>query len=393
MIISIISFTRAGLELSKKIYNKITSEEPAYRVDLYLKCEALKDEACKAQDKTGRETFYITYVNEGIDIWAGKRFTEKSALIFIGSTGIAVRAVAGAVDNKLTDSPVVVIDENGEYVISLLSGHMGGANELSRRLADLIGAVPVITTATDKKKVWAADIFAKKNKLNIINKDSIKTVNSKSLEKKKITLILPENSGTDMVYEKEAFEIIYMDLIKDNEVLSFADTLAKNADVVVLNNSYKNEKSIFESIDNRSDNNPLILAPKEYVIGIGCKKGKTFLEIENAVNDVLEKNDLSINQIAYIASIDIKKDEPGIIEFAEKNRIEFVTFSPDELEKADGEYDESKFVKEKTGVGNVCERAAVRACTYGGRLIWKKSIYDGITIAVAKRKWKPEIKL
>ena len=343
MFFSIISFTKAGYELSKKIKNEIQKQDSSYHVSCFVKCEALKDEDC--------------YVKEDIGNWTQNRFENKDVIIFIGSTGIAVRAIAGAAENKLTDSPVIVIDETGNFVIPLLSGHMGGANEISVMLAKTLDACPVITTATDINNKWAVDVFAKEKKLNILNKDKIKEVSSKSLEGRSIKVMVP-------------------------------DVAVPDGDVIVLDKSYKDIDEVMEIYKYDSEHVPLFLSPKEYVLGIGCKKGKTVVEIENAVSDFLLKNSIDINQIAYVASVDLKKDEEGILKFADKNRMDFLTFTSDELSEVEGDFNESEFVKEKTGVGNVCERAALKACVHGGEIIGAKSVYNGITLALAKRKYK-----
>ncbi|MBQ7707415.1 MAG: cobalamin biosynthesis protein [Lachnospiraceae bacterium] len=345
MVFSVISFTKTGYELSKTIKNKITNPNNSDKVLCFVKCEALKEEEL--------------YVSEDIGTWAKERFDNKDAVIFIGSTGITVRAISDSVKNKMTDSPVIVIDEAGKFVIPLLSGHMGGANDISLKLAKAIEACPVITTATDLEDKWAVDVFARENKLDVLNKDKIKKVSAKSLEGKNVRLVLPDFAfGSD--------------------------------DVIVTDKSYNSIDEVLDIYKFDKDNLPLVLSPKEYVLGIGCKKGKLKTEIESAVSDILEKAGIGINQIAYIASIDLKKDEEGILDFADQNRIEFLTYTSDELLLTEGDFSESEFVKEKTGVGNVCERAAVKACRYGGELVCKKSVYDGITLALARRKWKLE---
>lgn len=398
MTISIISFTRAGYELSKKIKKEIINTYSSYRVKLYVKCEALKKDTLNSDieienmdDEAGVDTYKFIYVDENIDEWAKGQFEDGTSIIFIGATGIAVRAIAGALNNKLKDSPVLVIDEKGEYIIPLLSGHMGGANELSKRIGRLIAAVPVITTATDKNNVWAVDLFAKQNKLEILNKAKIKEVTSRILEEKKINILIPKE--TEKKYQEEHLKI------KDKFVISVYETeafdsieplihkaICEDVDVLITNRYYEINNEIIKAEDELKKL-PLILCPKEYIIGIGCRKGKTKEEIEYAINDALKSNNLHLNQIAYIASIDIKKDEQGILDFAQKNKIEFLTFSAKELEEVSGSFEESEFVKEKTGIGNVCERAALKACTYDGALLQKKSKYSGITIAIAKRKW------
>ena len=394
MTLSIISFTKNGYELSLKLNNKIKEKNSAYNIRLYYKSETIKSETVKNEILSALED-KPEYVKEGLEQWVKAQFADNNALIFIGAVGIAVRSIAKCVDNKLSDSPVIVIDEKGDFVIPILSGHVGGANEIALMLAELLDAYPVITTATDKNNVWAADVFAKKNKLNILNKDRIKAVNAKSLEGKKIRLVLPGKIEPDFKIDENIFDIIKKDILTESDEADIVDEadIADEADVIVLNRSGKNIDSILNDIEKKYNNIPLILSPKEYIIGIGCKKNKTCFEIEKAIMDSLDNNNLSVNSIAYLVSIDLKKDEQGILDFADRNRIEFVTFSSEELESVDGTFEESEFVKEKTGVGNVCERASIKACTYGGSLIRKKTVYDGITIAIAKRNWIPEIKI
>ena len=256
MFFSIISFTKNGYELSKKIQDEIKKQDPSYKVSCFVKCEALNNE-------TG-------YVKEDIKTWTKERFLDNDVIIFIGSTGIAVRAVSGVAENKMTDSPVIVIDEKSNFVIPLLSGHMGGANEISVMLAKLLDACPVITTATDINDKWAVDTFAKEKKLQILNKDKIKKVSSKSLEGKKIRIMVPEAS-------------------------------VEGADVIVLDKAYKGIDEVMEIYKYEPEQMPLLLCPKEYILGIGCKKGKTVTEIEAAVSEKKKKNKIDINQIACIA--------------------------------------------------------------------------------------------
>lgn len=410
MTFSIISFTKKGFELSLKLNNAIIEADSSYSVKLYNKCETIKEDMV---------TFYkdeAYYVKESLEQWSGIQFEKKNVIVYIGATGIAVRAIAKYVDNKLTDSPVIVIDEKGEYVIPLLSGHVGGANAIAIMLAEKLGACPVITTATDKNNVWAADLFAKKNNLSIINKDGIKKVNAKSLNGEIIKIRVPDKIKVASGYNKEKFDVVsfdYTDLKNsdlDNTDLNNTDlnnTDLVNADldnIDLVNSDFDNIdvwlldkeediEGIMAFFENNQYNVPLFLSQKEYIIGIGCKKGKTEKEIEEAINDALKINNLKYDQIALIASIDLKNNEQGILDFSNKNRIEFVTFKKEELLALTGDFEESEFVKDITGVGNVCERAAICACKNGGYLIQKKIKYEGITIAIAKRNLITEIEL
>ena len=175
MKLSIISFTQNGIVLSKRIAKLLDGIE----YTLYTKYKA-----CCQEEQT------VRFVTQSIGEWAKEQFAERNALLFIGACGIAVRAIAPHITDKLHDSPVLVMDEKGEYVIPILSGHMGGANELAVSLAERIGAKPVITTATDIHNRFAIDLFAKKNGLTIVNKDGIAKVSSKVLSGKRITMAI-----------------------------------------------------------------------------------------------------------------------------------------------------------------------------------------------------------
>lgn len=125
-------------------------------------------------------------VQESVSVWAGEQMAAHHALVFVGACGIAVRAIAPWITDKLHDSPVLVMDEQGQYVIPLLSGHVGGANELAVRLAGELGAVPVITTATDLHGSFAVDLFAKRNDLWIHNREGLPECRQKYWQARKL---------------------------------------------------------------------------------------------------------------------------------------------------------------------------------------------------------------
>ncbi len=347
MKLSMISFTETGLQLSEQIADKWKEAECA----LYTKCSSFR-----------RESGQVHFVSSSIADWAKEQFEERNALVFIGACGIAVRAIAPHVTDKLWDSPVLVMDEKGQYVIPVLSGHMGGANELALSIAEKTGAEPVITTATDIQRKFAVDMFAKKNGLAIMNKDGIAKVSSKVLSGQSITLSVEPGHIKKDCKLPECIQMIEY-------------PPAQKADIVITS-----EKREFETA--------ILLRPKEYVIGMGCRRGREAEKIEKFILRNLAKLGISTVQIAALASIDVKKEEPGFLAWSRKENIPFRTYTAEELNDVKGDFRTSDFVKDKVGVDNVCERAALKACKPEGRLIYEKHAEDGMTIAVAKRDWR-----
>ncbi|MFT4144194.1 MAG: cobalt-precorrin 5A hydrolase [Mobilitalea sp.] len=345
MRISIISFTSNGVDLSIKIKELADREQ---EVTLYTKSSVIKQNI----------TSQIHKVEEKLSEWTKEKFQECKALVFIGACGIAVRAIAPFVKNKLLDPPVLVIDEAGRFVIPILSGHYGGANELAQNLADKLGAAAVITTATDVNKLFAVDVFARKNSLHICNREGIEKVSAAVLNKDKVSIAISgEIKG---VIPKE---------------LTVIDYPVTKVSILV---------SPFKDDGQKAD---LQLCPKAYVVGIGCRRNKSYSELEAEVKKQIERIGVRGEAIMAFASIDRKKDEEGLISLASHYNLPFLTFTEENLKALPGEFTSSAFVEEQVGVDNVCERAAMAACGENGKLILGKQAENGITIAIAERKW------
>ena len=271
-----------------------------------------------------------------------KAFSDRSSIIFVGAVGIAIRMITPFVNDKLSDSCVIAIDDDARFVIPLLSGHVGGANKMAVTVAKLLDATPVITTSTDVNGAFSADVFAVENHLAIRNREGIRTVSAKALEGKSITLSIKDYPPKDPV------------------------------DIIIA-----------DETDREYD---LLLSPKNYVIGIGMKKDKDAFEAEKFITSLLSKNGIDINDVHSLATIDVKEDEHAIRAFSQKYRIPVISFEASVLERADGDFTASEFVKETVGVDNVCERAAALAAGPRGVIVCKKVKGEGITAAIAKRK-------
>ena len=360
MILSVICFTRNGYDRMNELNQAGIKDLTVRR---FCKCSQLREECGDI------------FVEGTVQDWTEKQFAEKNAILFIGATGIAVRSIAPFAENKLSDSPVLVMDDHGRYIIPILSGHVGGANELASLIAEKMGAVPVITTATDINGKIAADVFAKKNHLTIVNKAGIAAVSSKVLTGEKLIFCI----GKDVLFdekEKEAFAKAHAD------------------DLVILPETEADPSAEFDIyIGRKTGASPqalLYLTPAKYVLGIGCRMGKTKEEIESLALPQLSKLGIAPEEVCAITSVEHKRKEQGLIDLARELNVPFETYSAEELESLEGDFSVSEFVKQTTGTGCVSERAAMFYCEGNGELILRKIAENGVTLAIAEKKWRLE---
>lgn len=289
-----------------------------------------------------------------LNAWTQTAWKQSRALVFVGAAGIAVRAIAPHVRHKTTDPAVVVVDECGQFAIPILSGHLGGANELARHIGALCGAVPVITTATDTRGLFAVDQWAKRQGCRIGNPEAIKTVSAKVLSGKTVRISCPwPVAGTPP------------------PGVTLAQT---NADA---------------RITLRKDSeNCLHLVPAIAVLGVGCRRGVSQAAIESSFEALLSCSGLDPLAFAKVCSIDLKQEEPGLLAFCAAHNLAFETFSAQALLALEGAFSSSDFVQRVTGVDNVCERSA--AAGSGGQLYLKKQAGNGVTMAVALSPFAPD---
>lgn len=378
MKLAIISFTENGIKLSQTVAKSLSGR----KMTLYTKCSRYTAEDLKVQR-----------VKESLQVWTAQRMAEGDALLFIGACGIAVRAIAPNLTDKLHDVPVLVMDEEGQYAIPILSGHVGGANELARELADLMDACPVITTATDVQKKFAVDLFAKRNHLEIMNKDGIAKVSAKALAGEQLTIAV--RAQNIECYHPKFCEVCEEDFTEaENQLLREAsmhkqDQEACGVEPPLRLVPYVKDQPVDIVVSEMPDNkNALIwLRPKRYVVGMGCRKNKDTEELLAFYQETLEQAMVEPGEVYALASIDKKKDEPGLLAISERMRMPFFTYTAEELNRVGECVHSSEFVKAQVGVDNVCERAAFAGCGVSGWLIYEKHAFDGMTIAIAERNW------
>ena len=407
MKVSIISFTLKGIELSLKI-KKAFPKEAGGELCLYTKCSHAEKSLTEKNltEKNSAESG-LSYVEQPLTEWTGEQMKERRSILFIGACGIAVRAIALFLTDKLNDVPVLVMDEQGHFVIPILAGHVGGANELALSLAERMGSIPVITTATDLNHSFAVDLFAGRNALHIVNKEGIAKVSSCILAGEEVTMAVEEGhleegetgslggkrllEGTNV---PEGIRLVpcisefHTDIpVATTEVSNDIPAAPTESTMNVPAMSVESTADILVAPASYGQGRLLTLRPKEYVIGIGCKRGKAAEQIDQFVYRVLKESGISMEQVAALASIDRKKDEEGILWMSSHYGIPFVTYSAEELQQVEGSFHASEFVKSQVGVDNVCERAALRFSGPDGILITGKQAEDGMTAAIAKRRW------
>lgn len=336
MQIRIIAFTKRGVALAKNIGYALLHKQNNL-IKVYTLEKYCNDPILLPIDTTLSE-------------WSEAGFKEAQALVFIGATGIAVRAIAPFVNDKYKDPAVVVLDEQGKYVISLLSGHVGGANQLARILAALTGGTPIISTATDVNGVFAVDEWAKQQGYCVRNPKDVKLFAATLLNGKKIRLITPfQVEGT------------LPKLLTQTEEAGY-------------------ELEVTTHFNKRRES--LQVVPPIITLGIGCKKGISMEVLETFIQSILMEANICIEAVGSMATIDLKKEEEGLLAVAKKYHWPLYFHTGEALMQVPGDFSSSLFVKRITKADNVCERAAV--ATSGGKLILKKQCHNGMSIALAE---------
>ena len=308
---------------------------------------------------------YRAYASES---WAGEGFSPirppladftapvfawADAMVFVGACGIAVRAIAPHVRDKRTDPAVLAVDELGQFVIPLLSGHIGGANRLAARLAEAVGATAVVTTATDVNRRFSVDEWSARQGLYIDDMAAAKAVSAAILEGP-----VPVWSDFPIAGDLPAG-------LEPGESGPLGICISWR------------RKFPFDRT--------LLLVPPVLRLGIGCRRGTSSGAIDALTDQLLAEHNVHPAAVGTVATIDLKKDETGLLDFCRDRGWPLSCYSAEELAAVEGDFTPSDFVRSVTGVDNVCERAALLGAE---RLLIKKTARDGITAALALNAWE-----
>ncbi|MEY8338386.1 cobalt-precorrin 5A hydrolase [Lachnospiraceae bacterium 62-35] len=371
MKVAVISFTRAGAKIAVRLKRSLSE---AWECQVYIKKKFWPKDA-------GEWPKGIRDWEGNAGEWTRERFQDSQGIIYIGAVGIAVRLIAPWIQDKGKDSAVVVIDEKGKYAISLLSGHLGGANRLARQAAEALGAEPVITTATDLNSRFAVDVFAEENGLILTDRRLAKEISAEILDGGCVRLF------SDFPVVGQIPQELY--ILKEEDWKKGLDR-REHGLAIAITAKLGGTMGCKGNDEEKGDSHVLFLIPRCMVLGIGCRKGIEESQIWEAVEEFCQTRQIDKRSIYRVGSIDKKAEEKGILALAERLGAEFLTYTAKELLDIPGEFQESEFVRQTVGVGNVCERAAALGAMgedgslgqlFGGRLA-----KNGITVAAAVRR-------
>ncbi len=334
--IAIISINQPSLNSAVKLSEYLNE----YEVDIYGK-----------KDLVHNLDNLLTY--EKIDTVLENGWKKYDAIICILAMGIVVRKIAPLLESKATDPAILVMSIDLSKVIPLLSGHIGGANELSDIIATKIdGCINFISTATDQVKVFAFDMFAKTNHMQIENLNKLANISNRLINKQKVK-VATFKSVFETIENQDNLELVNNDKIDLNTVV--INPLAKT--------------------------HSLQLKPKVY-LGLGCNRNTSFEDIEKAFLWFLDKYNLQVEQIRNIGSFEAKSDEKGLLEFAVKYNFEIQFFNEKQINTVEGEFSPSQATK-FFGLKGVAEPASILISKYKELIIPKEVYEKKITIAGA----------
>jgi len=291
-------------------------------------------------------------------------FSRYKGLVCIMATGIVVRLLAPLLEGKQTDPAVVVVDEMGRNVISLVSGHLGGANRLAEKVAAVTGGQPVITTATDVQGKISFDELAEQSGLVIENVDRVKTLNMALLEGQPIGLYDPGHRLRHLI--AETVRVIALGRPEEAREARVGGWIY-----------------VDDMLGSFEPPPCLVLRPKSLVVGVGCNRGTDVAEIDAALEKVFQDKGLSLNSVRNLATADLKKDEEGLNQLLEVRGWPAVHYGVDELQTGVSVPSPSEKVKKHLGVESVCEKAAMLSANTEELLV-PKQILGNVTVAVAR---------
>lgn len=343
--IAIVAITKNGVEISRKLQRGIPKAHVYY----------------PKKFQTGDEDEVHTFlISDNLKVLLAELFQTYKAIVMVIALGAVVRLIAPFIKDKKTDPAIVVIDEKGTFAISVLSGHIGGGNKLTKLVAEIVRATPVITTASDVQNTLQVDLFGNEWGWKIDRFDDVTRLSASVVNGEKVVIV------------QESGEKGWQPLASNIQQASSVEEALKMSPKGILFISHRKLQLPIPNVSYR---------PKVICLGIGCNRGTNMVEIEKVIIDTLEELAFSIDSVKGICSIDLKKDEKGLLELAKKHGWEMRFFEARELNKVKITAP-SETVLKYTGAYGVSEPAAM---LYSGasklEVVKKKS--GNVTISVA----------
>ncbi|AKS37581.1 cobalamin biosynthesis protein CbiG [Anoxybacillus gonensis] len=351
---AVVAITKHGVHIARKLHDRLPHAH-IYYADKF------------AQGDEHEKGIYLFSGN--VRLLLPQLFSTYRGLILIISLGAVVRMIAPLLKDKKTDPAVVVIDDKAEHVISVLSGHLGGANELTKKVANLLGARPVITTASDVQQTIAVDLFGRSFGWEWENENHLTPVSAAVVNEQHVAIVQESGERNWWTYDTPIPSNI-------RQYASIAEALEAKPDAALIVTHRlleKEEEAILQ--------NGVLYRPKVIVIGIGCNRGTSAEEIEHVIDETLQQLRFSMKSVKALCTIDLKKDEEGLLAVANKYKWPLIFYTPEQLNAVPID-EPSETVFRYTGAYGVSEPAAKR---YSGqnKLVLTKKKSGNVTISVA----------
>jgi len=326
----------------------------------------LKNHECHVFNKSQEtpELKALFHIFKKVDEILPTAWAEFDAIIFIMATGAVIRKIAPHLKDKATDPAVLIMTLDLKRIIPLLSGHLGGANELAEELSESIDAcVNFVTTASDQIKVLAFDMFAKKHNYSISNLKSLAEVSNAIINKKQVQVV----TYPCMVESVKAFE----GYKEENFVFVSPDDLE----------SFREELPSLFITPQKLPNSALQIHPQKISLGLGMNRGTSTNEITNAVKRFCYEHGLEFSQVNKLSSFTAKSDEEGLLAFANTNKLALEFYDEEAINALTENFSPSQATK-FFNIKGVAEPAALLA-SENKTLFLSKRIYGAVTVAAA----------
>ncbi len=349
--VSLFTLTPGGQKLASQL-----------RGHLPMKCYCAEKYLANSKFSQGFEAFAGSFKNS-----VAQAFMRDSAIIVIGACGIVVRTIAPLLADKLSDPAVLVIDEKGNNVISLLSGHLGGANELTRYVSNILEANAVITTSTDVNQTCSLDLLSRQMCAELVDfRRATKTVNQLLVSGEPVGIYVDPDLSELLGFDIHNFDIRGLRVVAADEPI--ANDLSALIDVSMNGERPDWPVPSFQ------------LIPKRIVAGVGCRKALAPNVLLSLFEQHLARHHLHPLAVASLGSIDIKQDEPALLELAKLCQVPLTLYSAEQLVQSAERFPSSEFVKKTVGVGSVSQPVAWLLS--GGQLLGETLKTQGVTISL-----------